>query len=503
MADESTTQGVPLRLGATEDFVRVAASLREAGFDEETLCRVLGIEDMAGLGAAKVEEVDFAALPERLAFFVRAFVTSAHVPVEEAERALGRDVLDSFLALDLLRVVESGGGARCHTPVFFYAVAGFLIASDRRDGRGELSPAALSDLVFPAIFAGTLRFLRLIPKGPADAALDIGAGTGIGALVLSRRARHVLASDINGRATHFARFNALLNGCDNVEAVTGDLYEPVAGRTFDRIITHPPYMPTARATAVWRDGGATGEDLLRRIVEGLPRALRPGGTFFTVALGLDTKEGPFEERVRGWLGEARDEFDVIVAAGQEESPQNAVREIASLDRSVRAGDIEYLERAFDEAGTLSLVYCALAVRRRVGGGKGLAVRRRLGHATADTDFGWAFEWYERRERADFLRELSRERLQPSPRLRVNVTHVMRGAELEPADFILESDKPFYSKTRVNPDIVRLITEFGAGRAAAEIYDAAAAAARPGLSPFEDFMSFVATLVEHGYLSPAE
>jgi len=285
--------------------------------------------------------------------------------------------------------------------------------------------------------------------------------------------------------------------------VTGDLYEPVAGRTFDRIITHPPYMPTARETAVWRDGGATGEDLLRRIVEGLPRALRPGGTFFTVALGLDTKEGPFEERVRGWLGEARDEFDVIVAAGQEESPQNAVREIASLDRSVRAGDIEYLERAFDEAGTLSLVYCALAVRRRVGGGKGLAVRRRLGHATADTDFGWAFEWYERRERADFLRELSRERLQPSPRLRVNVTHVMRGAELEPADFILESDKPFYSKTRVNPDIVRLITEFGAGRAAAEIYDAAAAAARPGLSPFEDFMSFVATLVEHGYLSPAE
>ena len=50
------------------------------------------------------------------------------------------------------------------------------------------------------------------------------------------------------------------------------MYEPVAGLEFDRIVTHPPYVPVSKPTHVFRDGGDDGELILRRAIEGLPRA---------------------------------------------------------------------------------------------------------------------------------------------------------------------------------------------------------------------------------------
>ena len=161
--------------------------------------------------------------------------------------------------------------------------------------QGQGAPAPFvppADVVFPAIFRGTLRFLRVISKSPGEEALDLCSGTGIGSLVLSRHVRRVVASDLTARATHFARFNRLLNGCENVEVVQGDLYEPVEERTFDRIVAHPPYVPALSETHVFRDAGETGESVLERIVAGLPRHLRLGGTFYGLSAGLGHGGGP-------------------------------------------------------------------------------------------------------------------------------------------------------------------------------------------------------------------
>ena len=118
----------------------------------------------------------------------------------------------------------------CYAPVLLYPVGGFLIASDRHnspDGSPFVPPA---DIVFPAIFAGTLQFLGLVPSGPMEAALDLCSGTGIAAMMMGRTAGRAVAADITARATHFAHFNRLLNDCPNVAIVQGDLYAPVAGR---------------------------------------------------------------------------------------------------------------------------------------------------------------------------------------------------------------------------------------------------------------------------------
>src|ERR1700688_2432957 len=100
-----------------------------------------------------------------------------------------------------------------------------------------------------------------------------------------------------------------LNRILNRTAAEGALYEPAGDLTFDRIVAHPPYVPVYRPQLIFDSGGQDGEQIVRRIIEGLPRYLRPGGQFFALTMGTD-RERLFERRLRDWLGEAEGEFDV-------------------------------------------------------------------------------------------------------------------------------------------------------------------------------------------------
>ena len=114
----------------------------------------------------------------------------------------------------------------------------------------------------------------LIP--PGSSVLDMGTGSGVGAVFAARRASRVVAVDVNPAAVRCARINALLNHVDDrVEVVEGDLFEPVAGQRFDVILFNPPYFPGKPRTdferALWSDG------LDERFATGLGDHLQPGG----------------------------------------------------------------------------------------------------------------------------------------------------------------------------------------------------------------------------------
>ncbi|HYE66381.1 MAG TPA: methyltransferase [Pyrinomonadaceae bacterium] len=499
MTTPAHTQEFPLRIGSPEDFARVGSSLRDAGFDEMTVCRTLKIAEMSDVGSIKAEEADFGGISERLALFIKLFLFLRLMPRAEVERLLDRATLDSFLTLGILRIGEYGAD-QYYTPVLLYPVAGFLIVSDRHSNpdRSEFVPPP--DVVFPAIYAGTLRFLRLISKSPAEDVLDLGAGTGIGAFVLSRHARRAVASDLTERATHFARFNRLLNKLENVEVVCGDLYGSVEGRSFDRIIAHPPYVPALKSAAIWRDGGETGEVLVRRIIEGLPRHLRPGGTLYMVCMGLDTSEAKFEERARSWLKDSQSEFDVIFALGEERSPQEVIRAVAEKYQNLEPADAARLEQAFDRADAVKLSYGALAMHRRARGGEPWTTRTRLSDETEGSDLEWALDWHRRCERPGFQEELLQARPQLAPHLEVKVTHVVHEGSLVPADFVFETNKPFTAATRFDPWMVPLITRFDGASTPLELYEAARAASEiPEAYGLKDFTALVIFLIERGYL----
>ena len=124
------------------------------------------------------------------------------------------------------------------------------------------------------------------PRTEASRALDLGTGSGVGAVFAARRGYRVVAVDLNPEAVRCARMNALLHHLDDrIEAREGDLFAPVAGETFDLILFNPPFFrgaPRSRIDLAWR-----GTDVLERFAAGLPAALAPDG----VALLLLSTDG--------------------------------------------------------------------------------------------------------------------------------------------------------------------------------------------------------------------
>ena len=91
---------------------------------------------------------------------------------------------------------------------------------------------------------------------------------------------------------------------------------------FDVIAAHPPYVPAEETELVFRDGGADGEQITRRIVAGLADHLNPGGLFYLECMLTDRAGEPIEQRVRRMLGPLEEEFDVFVVRGGGADPKS-------------------------------------------------------------------------------------------------------------------------------------------------------------------------------------
>ncbi|WP_454300017.1 methyltransferase [Salana multivorans] len=125
---------------------------------------------------------------------------------------------------------------------------------------------------------------QLTIRRPVERVLDLGTGCGIQALHAARHTRVVVATDVDERALAFTRFNAALNLSPSdgvVETRLGSMLEPVAGERFDLVVSNPPFVITPREAGMteytYRDGGASGDDLVRDLVGSLGSVLTPGG----------------------------------------------------------------------------------------------------------------------------------------------------------------------------------------------------------------------------------
>lgn len=135
---------------------------------------------------------------------------------------------------------------------------------------------------------------RLPDRGTA---VDLCTGCGAVAAVLAaeRPDARVVATDVDERAVACARANG-------VEAYAGDLFTPLPPQvrqsaTVDVVVGVVPYVPTPALNLLPRDtltfettraydGGPDGTEVLRRVVAGAARVLRPGGAL-VLELGGD------------------------------------------------------------------------------------------------------------------------------------------------------------------------------------------------------------------------
>jgi len=133
-------------------------------------------------------------------------------------------------------------------------------------------PTDASDAVF--FGPDSYRFAQVIQDHlqhnpmQVEHAVDIGCGSGAGALLIARAAQHaqVSAVDINPMALRYTAINAALAGVSNLSVEPSDLLGGITG-TFDLIVANPPYMLDRSARTYRHGGGALGAELSLRIVE--------------------------------------------------------------------------------------------------------------------------------------------------------------------------------------------------------------------------------------------
>ncbi|MBV1940265.1 HemK2/MTQ2 family protein methyltransferase [Streptomyces sp. BV286] len=143
--------------------------------------------------------------------------------------------------------------------------------------------------------------------GPGMDVLDLGTGTGTLAICAARKGARVTAVDIAWRAVLTARLNALRSR-QRLTVHRGDLLEPVRDRSFDIVLSNPPYVPTPPSESsrgrgperAW-NAGLDGRTVLDRICAEAPRVLRPGGVLLLAQSGLSGTQETLERLERSGL----------------------------------------------------------------------------------------------------------------------------------------------------------------------------------------------------------
>lgn len=228
---------------------------------------------------------------EPLTTLLKLFFLGTHVPVEDAAAALAPLELGRLERMNVLR----GSAFGVEATLEIGPVDGLLIASDpdeiaggRPDHTTGISGAAL-----------TLASVTI--RRPVERALDIGTGSGTQALLLALHAGAVVGTDINRRALAYAAFNALLNGIENLTLREGSLFEPVAGETFDLVVSNPPYVISPDTDFLFRDSDLPGDSISGTVVGTAPRHLREGG-FAEVLVNWIVPEGEhWSNPLRRWV----------------------------------------------------------------------------------------------------------------------------------------------------------------------------------------------------------
>ena len=136
-------------------------------------------------------------------------------------------------------------------------------------------------------------------RRPARRALDLGTGCGSQALLTSRHAEHVVATDVTERALRVARLNLELNDVTNVELREGSLFGPVEGELFDLIVSNPPFVVSPDTDLIFRDAGLEGDEISRLVARGAAEHLEPGGFASMLICWGHGAGDDWSERVRG------------------------------------------------------------------------------------------------------------------------------------------------------------------------------------------------------------
>ncbi|MDQ0078306.1 methylase of polypeptide subunit release factors [Arthrobacter oryzae] len=318
----------------------LATDLRGAGYTVDGVAGLLGESANAALGrdqlipalivteAAEKGDQHAAAL----AAVVRLWLLAVPQRADVLDAALPGIRTEGLLALGLVEPAGTDtdtGAVRAKADLRPYSWSGDATADTDSSGGADLwvasdlaahqQPGVLRHDHVLGIGQASTTLVRTTIRRPVGRALDLGTGCGIQSFHLLHHAEHVTATDISARALAFTRFNMLLNAEalhidpaspeSRVSLRLGSLLEPVAGETFDLVVSNPPFVITPRSLGeaaadqfTYRDGGLPGDDIVASLVRALPSVLAPDGTAQLLGNWEVAAGTPWSERPQSWAG---------------------------------------------------------------------------------------------------------------------------------------------------------------------------------------------------------
>jgi release factor glutamine methyltransferase len=202
-------------------------------------------------------------------------------------------------ALERENLRELVGRALSHEPVQYLVGKAFFFGLPFKVDQRVLIPRPATETIVEHV----LQHARATPgfggaSGDGLLIADVCTGSGCIAIALAKHlpGARVVAPDISPEALDLARENALVHGvADRIEFLKGDLFAPLlehpvtrARNSLHYLVSNPPYIPDhewAACAPNVRDhephialrGGPDGLDCVRRVIEGGPTLIRPGG----------------------------------------------------------------------------------------------------------------------------------------------------------------------------------------------------------------------------------
>ncbi|AEY67198.1 methyltransferase [Clostridium sp. BNL1100] len=204
-------------------------------------------------------------------------------------RILGRDnyefLLDTGFACEKEKVIEPEGFAILPIGELFLIVS---LPSCYKNAKQRISDIYIG--------SDSTKLMKYIKKGKYDAVLDLCAGSGVQGLNTANYANKIVEVELNETAYNAALLNGKINGIsqDKYEVRKGDLYQVISEK-FDCIISNPPFVPVPKDITfpLCGDGGEDGLDIVRTIVGGFEKFLKPSGKAYMVLECIGDEKGPY------------------------------------------------------------------------------------------------------------------------------------------------------------------------------------------------------------------
>jgi hypothetical protein len=206
--------------------------------------------------------------------------------------------------------------------------------------------------------------------------------------------------------------------------------------------------------------------------------------------------------VRDWLGDAQNEFDILFIRKEEKTPQEFIQDLMWAQKQMSSSEVSQWQEIFQQMGATNMPYGALAIhRRRNATLQPWTFRTMMSPKTRGSGIEWAFQWRQLVQEKNSSAWMAPLRPRLATGLQVTVTHCVENNQLVPSSFMVSSDAPFLSESRVEPSMATILSEFDGKKALEQIYqEAHKNKLLPSGLPVTHFLNLMAIFIERGYLN---